>query len=147
MDNMFLIYVKNFPVEALTPEFPRPQEFFNQRPEFVEMQKIIIDSIRKDGLKYPLCARNKLDDGKTFHVGMGMQRLAALKEMGAESCKTVIACKPDQMYIPAGEFIKDKQHLEQIFGCTLRRFVLKPNCFEAQPNEDPKQWDPIRLKK
>ena len=144
---MILVYIEHFPVKLLTPEFPRPPEFFKTRPEFVEMQKIIIDSIRKNGLKYPLCARNKNDDGELYHVGMGMQRLAALKEMQADTCKTIVACKEDQQFIPVGEFVKTKEHLEQIFGCRLRKFTLQPNCFEAQPDEDLKQWDPIYLKR
>ena len=144
---MIIVYVEHFPVSRLVPESPRPPSFFKQRPEFVEMQKIIIDSIRKDGLKYPLCARNKDDTGKLFHVGMGMQRLAALKEMEAETCKTLIACKEEHNYIPMGVFVKNKEHLEEIFGCRLRKFTLLPNCFEAQPDEDPKLWDPISLKK
>ena len=131
----------------LTPEFPRPQEFFDSRPEFLEMQKIIIDSILDTGLKYPLCARNKIDDGELYHVGMGMQRLSALKAIKSEYCKTVVACKPGQMYIPAGEFISSLEHLEHVFGCKLKKFTLKPNCFEAQPDEDIKLWDPARLKR
>lgn len=144
---MILSYVENFPVNLLEPEFPRSPDFFKMRPEFIEMQKIIIDSIRKNGLKYPLCARNKNDDGKIYHVGMGMQRLAALKEMKAETCKVIVLCKDEDQFVPLGRFLTNQLEVEEIFGCKLKRFVVRPNCFEAQPQEDPNEWDPIRLKK
>lgn len=143
---MYLVYVEDFPVEALTPAFPRPASFYKSRPEFLEMQKIIIDSLLADGLKYPLCAINKLDNGIVYHVGMGMQRLAALKKLDWATCKAVIACRPTDSYIPLGLPIKNRKELEDVFGTSLRKFHLAPNSFEAQPAEDPKQWDPIRLR-
>ncbi len=144
---MILSYVENFPVNRLEPEFPRPPSFFTNRPEFIEMQKIIIDSIHKNGLKYPLCARNKNDDGKVYHVGMGMQRLAALKEMKVKTCKVIVLCKVEDQFVPLGRFLRNQLEVEEIFGCKLRKFVVRPNCFEAQPQEDLNEWDPIRLKK
>jgi len=144
---VILSYVENFPVNLLEPEFPRPPSFFTNRPEFIEMQKIIIDSIHKNGLKYPLCARNKNDDGKMYHVGMGMQRLAALKEMKAETCKVIVLCKEEDQFVPLGRFLRNQLEVEEIFGCRLRKFVVRANCFEAQPQEDPNEWDPIILNK
>lgn len=144
---MILMYFEQFPLSMLEPEFPRGEEFYKNRPEFLQMRELLIESIQREGLKYPLCARNKLDDGKTYHVGLGMQRLEALRDMGATFCKVIIANKPTQNHIPVGRVVSNPNELEEIFGCKLRSFVLKPNCFEAQPVESPKEWDPIRLVK
>ena len=98
---------------------------------------IIYLFLRKTALK---------DNVIVYHVVVGRKRLAARKKLDGANGKAVIACRPTDSYIPLGLPIKNRKELEDVFGTSLRKFHLAPNSFEAQPAEDPNEWDPIRLR-
>ena len=137
---MQLVYCEHFPISRLREAFPRPDEWWEEHPEFQKMQIKMIESVKQDGLKYPLCAINLKDDG-IYDVTVGMQRLKALQTMGEEIVRTVIAYKENQKHQPGGVVIKTATQLDEIFGCKLQGITLQPNSFEVIL-PDREEWRP-----
>ena len=137
---MQLVYCENFPLSKLQEASPRPDDWWKEHPEFQKIQIKLIESIKRDGLKHPLCAINLKDDGM-YDVTVGMQRLKALQTIGEETVRTVIAYKENQKYQPDGVAIRTDTQLDKVFGCKLQGITLRPNSFEVILH-DREEWRP-----
>lgn len=143
MPNIILTYAR-IPLAILCYGVNRPQSWWDLQPKFVEMQKIMVETIKKDGdIKYPLSTRNVHDDG-TYQVEVGCQRLKALETVGAAEAPCIVHCLEGQVHIPDGKIIKGDQALLDYFGGRVKRCVITKNSLQVVPL-DVDSWDPHRV--
>lgn len=133
------IYTK-IEIEKLYPGVNRPQLWWDEHPSAVVMVDRLIESIQKEGVRYPLCAVNRHDDGM-YEVQTGNQRLAALCKMAAKKAPCIVACKIDQKHIPEGRILKNQGEILSYFGGSAKRICLNPNIFFVIANDND-EWDP-----
>lgn len=142
MPSIILTYAR-IPLASLYYGVNRPQSWWDSQPKFIEMQKLMVETIRKEGdIKYPLSARNLNDDG-TYVVEVGCQRLKALTTFGAIDAPCIVHCLEGQTHIPDGKIIEGKQALLDYFGGRVKRCVITKNSLQVVPL-DVDDWDPHR---
>lgn len=138
-----ILIFTNIEISKLYPGVNRPQSWINKHPAFRKMQQHLIESIKKKGIKYPLCAVNEKDDG-TYKITVGNQRLLALQTMEAELVPCLIYNKAGQKNIPSGKVIKGQKEILKLFGGKVKGIALHPTMFQVIAKDNPK-WDPDRI--
>lgn len=121
----------------------RPQSWWNEHPNAVKMIDVICESIKKDGLRNPLCVTNEKDDG-TYRVNNGNQRLYALKKLNFKTIPCIIANGLNCKNIPSGIKLENKKQIFSYFSIGIKYYNLNPSCFQII-SKDNDRYDPDKI--
>ena len=134
----YLLVLRELPVDEIEYTL-RPENWYEERHEgWLYIKERLKNSIRQEGLRYPLCIR--FCDGK-YICSHGGQRLAAVRELNMSQIPCIISYKEqDKELIDAGQILDEKTLFEVNRG-DIEKLHLASNDFHILV-KDRKDWDP-----
>jgi len=109
-------------------------DYYKQMPRILRM----IESIKSEGVKFPLVIDNIDDDG-TFNVRIGNQRLFVALHLGTKELKCLCNCKKGQKFIPEGDIVNSIEDVHDFFDHKVGRIGWLDTRI-AVVAEDWQQW-------
>jgi len=134
----YLLVLKELPVDEIEYTL-RPDNWYEERHEgWLYIKERLKNSIRQEGLRYPLCIR--FCDGK-YICSHGGQRLAALRDLDIDHVSCVVCYKQqDEDLIVTGQVL-DEKTLFEVNHFDIEKIYLAGNDFHVLV-KDRKDWDP-----
>lgn len=139
----FHLYYAHIPTHQLTCTLTRDQNWYKQRPHWIQMLNKITHEIKTQGLQHPLSV---LYHNNQLQIHCGGQRYTACKKLNHKTIPCIIAYKLQDTHKapPTHQQITTLKQLHQLHHNQIQQIHLANNCFEIL-TKNRHNYDPNNL--